>query len=282
MSEKSYKYYVPIKFRETKKVYYFGSNDHTITANTAVVVETIRGVELGETAGPASDIESIKIDNELKPVIRVATKQDLRTYEKNKEYAQSAKAICENLIRKLDLEMNLISAEYTLDRNKILFVYVSETRVDFRELLKELATSLKCRIELRQVGPRDKAKIVGSIGMCGMETCCSRYKEDFEVISINMAKNQMMALNIQKLSGQCGKLMCCLAYENENYKLLRKGTPKLNSQIKFQGKRYKVTSINIMQQEARIENDTEVLVIPFEQAFEDYRKGQHEKTKELR
>jgi cell fate regulator YaaT (PSP1 superfamily) len=165
--------------------------------------------------------------------------------------------------------MNLISAEYTLDRSKVIFVYVADERVDFRDLLKELAQVLKCRIELRQIGPRDKAKIIGGLGPCGMETCCSRFLNDFDVVSINMAKNQLLALNIQKLSGQCGKLMCCLKYEDGNYKQLRKGCPKLNEQIDYNNKRFRVTSMNLLTRQAKLENREETLFLDFDEAFKD-------------
>lgn len=278
MSE-MFNYYVPVKFLQSKKPYYFGLYDDALEVNSQVVVETTRGLEIGEVIGPPVLIDGTRFDAPLKPIIRVADEFDLATQAENSRLAADAREICENLIAKLNLDMNLISAEYTLDRSKILFVYISEVRVDFRELLKELAAALKCRIELRQVGPRDKAKIVGGIGTCGMETCCSKFKEEFGVISINMAKNQMMALNVQKLSGQCGKLMCCLAYENELYSILKVETPKINSQIHFQGKRYKVTNINVLTQEARLENKNEILILPFETAFEDYRNQKNEKTK---
>ena len=279
MMENKFNYFVPVKFLQSKKPYYFGLENNDLAINSFVVVETSRGLEIGETIDNPASTVGVNFDLELKAIIREANEEDLETRNRNFELANEAKVICEGLIEKLNLDMNLISAEYTLDRNKILFVYVSEVRVDFRELLKELATRLKCRIELRQVGPRDKAKIVGGIGTCGMETCCSKFKEDFNVISINMAKNQMMALNVQKLSGQCGKLMCCLAYENEMYSVLKTDTPKLNSQVVFQGKRYKVTNLNVLTQEARLENKEETLIIPFETAFEEYRNQKSEKTK---
>ena len=150
--------------------------------------------------------------------------------------------------------MYLISTEYTLDRSKIIFSYVADDRVDFRELLKKLAAIFKCRIELRQIGARDKAKIIGGLGTCGMETCCSRFLDDFDIVSINMAKNQLLALNTQKLSGQCGKLMCCLKYEDENYKCMRKGLPKLNASVEYQGQRYRITSMNLLNQTVHIAN----------------------------
>ena len=141
--------------------------------------------------------------------------------------------------------------------------------MDFRELLKELASRFRCRIELRQVGPRNKSKIIGGLGMCGMETCCSRFLNDFDVVSINMAKNQLLALNIQKLSGQCGKLMCCLKYEDAQYKVMRQGLPKLNAQIEYKGKKYRVTSMNVLLQQAKIENKEDVQFLDFKELWPD-------------
>lgn len=165
--------------------------------------------------------------------------------------------------------LHLIEAEYTLDCSKIIFVYVADERVDFRELLKELASRFRSRIELRQVGPRNKSKIIGGLGMCGMETCCSRFLNDFDVVSINMAKNQLLALNIQKLSGQCGKLMCCLKYEDAQYKVMRQGLPKLNAQIEYKGKKYRVTSMNVLLQQAKIENKEDVQFLDFKELWPD-------------
>ncbi len=278
--EQEFKYFIPVRFHGTKKQYYFGTMDEKLAPEVLVVVETARGLELGTTCEELKAVDETTVfETPLKPVIRLATEFDQQEFQKNLVLAETAHQQCEQLIRQLNLDMNLISSEYTLDRSKILFVYVSEVRVDFRELLKELANLLHCRIELRQVGPRDKAKLVGGIGTCGMETCCSKYKQNFGVISINMAKNQMMALNIQKLSGQCGKLMCCLAYENDLYHLLKANTPKLNSYVKFQGERYRVTNINVLTQEARLENNDTTLILPFDTAFQEYREQQHEKAK---
>ena len=177
--------------------------------------------------------------------------------------------ICQDCIANLKLDMHLISSEYTLDRTKVIFTYVSDDRVDFRQLLKDLAQHLHCRIELRHVGPRNKAKIVGGIGNCGMECCCSRFMSDFDTVSINMAKNQMLALNIQKLSGQCGKLMCCLRFENEEYTRMRKDLPKMNSIVSYQGKKYRISSMNVLQKQAKLENKEEVLFVDFKDVWPD-------------
>ena len=237
----TYKYIVYIQFEESKKAYTFGSNVKYYT-NDIVVVETVRGQELGKVCVPTVDFDASKVKGDIKPVVRKATSEDIKCKAENIEKAKEAMKICQDCIANLKLDMHLISSEYTLDRTKVIFTYVSDDRVDFRQLLKDLAQHLHCRIELRQVGPRNKAKIVGGIGNCGMECCCSRFMSDFDTVSINMAKNQMLALNIQKLSGQCGKLMCCLRFENEEYTRMRKDLPKMNSIVSYQGKKYRISS----------------------------------------
>ncbi len=253
-SNVSYKYVVSVKFTNSKKAYNFGTDDDTIAYGDKVVVETVRGMELGDIISDLRDATTYNLSLELKPVLRKATEKDLANYEANKASSPEAMAKCQQCIEKLGLEMYLISAEYTLDRSKVIFSYVADDRIDFRELLKQLAAIFKCRIELRQIGSRDKAKIVGGLGTCGMETCCSRFLDDFDIVSINMAKNQLLALNTQKLSGQCGKLMCCLKYEDENYKCMRRGLPKLNAQIEYEGEKFRITSMNLLNQTAHLAN----------------------------
>ncbi len=261
MSEKNvdknqgnYPYVVSVRFKNASKPYSFGTHDSTLQQNDYVVVETVRGQELGEVVSELYKKDEINLHSPLKPVIRKASREDRKRYEDNLNLAKVALEKCQNEVENLKLDMNLISAEYTLDRSKVLIVYVADERVDFRELLKRLAASLHCRIELKQIGSRDKAQLIGGMGVCGMETCCSRFKKNFDVISINMAKNQMLALNIPKLSGQCGKLMCCLKYEDENYKELKKGMPKINAAVTYKKESYRVSSINVITQEVRIDN----------------------------
>lgn len=264
-----FKYLAFVSFKESKKIYTFGTDSDEFKVEDTVVVETVRGLELGTIVKESEIFIAPTNGMEIKPIIRKATPKDIQTVEANVEKAKVAMRICDEHIKKLELDMNLIEAEYTLDCSKIIFVYVSDERVDFRELLKALAGEFKCRIELRQIGPRNKSKIVGGLGMCGMETCCSRFLNDFDVVSINMAKNQLLALNIQKLSGQCGKLMCCLKYEDNQYKKLREGLPKLNSQIEYQGKRYRVTSLNVLLKQAKIENKEDVQFLDFKELWPD-------------
>lgn len=269
MEQNKYTHIAFVSFSESSKLYTFGTNDETLEVNDKVVVETVRGLEVGTIMKENQLFEELSSDLEIKPVIRKATEKDLKDVEENKIAAQKALKVCEEAIAHQKLDMRLIEAEYTLDRNKIIFVYVADDRVDFRELLKELATKFKCRIELRQIGPRNKAKIVGGLGSCGMETCCSRFLNDFDVVSINMAKNQLLALNVQKLSGQCGKLMCCLKYEDAQYKEMRQGLPKLNSQIEYKGSRYRITSLNVLLKQAKIENKEDIQFLDFSELWPD-------------
>ncbi|MBQ6488379.1 MAG: hypothetical protein IJI75_04045 [Solobacterium sp.] len=256
-----YPYVVAVKFKNASKAYSFGTDSPDFVQGEWVVVETAQGLELGEVQAAPLSTEKFPIRTPLKPVLRKALDQDKRNYEENFAKAEEAFKVCNEEIASLGLEMNLLSADYTLDRSKVLFVYLAEQRVDFRELLKRLGSRLHCRIELRQIGERDKAKMVGGIGMCGMECCCSRFKSRFDVISINMAKNQLLALNIEKLSGMCGKLMCCLKYEDENYKELTAGLPKMGAHVEYEDELYRVTSINVMTNEAKIENAESVHIL---------------------
>ncbi len=270
-----YPYVVAVKFKNASKAYSFGTDSPDFVQGEWVVVETAQGLELGEVQAAPLSTEKFPIRTPLKPVLRKALDQDKRNYEENFARAEEAFKVCNEEIASLGLEMNLLSADYTLDRSKVLFVYLAEQRVDFRELLKRLGSRLHCRIELRQIGERDKAKMVGGIGMCGMECCCSRFKSRFDVISINMAKNQLLALNIEKLSGMCGKLMCCLKYEDENYKELTAGLPKMGAHVEYEDELYRVTSINVMTNEAKIENAESVQILTIDDLREktQVRKG---------
>ena len=251
--------YIAVKFDSTNKTYTFKVSDFEVKSGDRVVVETARGLEIGKVTG--SPFEKPDINLEIKEILRLATKRDLQDYEENKEDAARAKDIAQKEADRLNLGMNIIASEYTLDRAKITFTYLADDRVDFRELLKVLASIFHCRIDLRQIGTRDKAKMVSGIGCCGRELCCAKFISDFDRISINMAKNQLLALNIQKLSGQCGNLMCCLKYEDEAYKDLRKDLPKLNSNVEYEGETYKLVSMNVINQTCRIENgDTSLTV----------------------
>ena len=256
-----YPYSVAIRFRDAAKPYSFGCFDDSIKKGDWVVVETQQGLEMGMAEADSIDVEKYGLRMPTRPVIRLATITDRRSYEENVHYEQDAYNICAEEIGLLGLDMNLLNAQYTLDRSKVLFIYLADQRVDFRELLKHLGARLHCRIELRQIGERDKAKMVGGIGLCGMECCCRRFKNHFDIISINMAKNQMLALNTEKLSGMCGKLMCCLKYEDEDYKSLTEGLPKMGSQVEYEGGIYRITAMNVMSDEAKLENHQQVIFL---------------------
>lgn len=260
----TYTYAVAIKFEQNGKPYSFGTETKEIKKGDYVVVETQQGIELGLADADALEIQKYGLHMPTRPVLRKATETDKKNYEENREENDRAFAICHREIARLGLPMDLLSARYTLDRSKVLFVYLAEQRVDFRELLKVLGSQLHCRIELRQIGERDKAKMIGGIGPCGMECCCRRFKSHFDVISINMAKNQLLALNIDKLSGMCGKLMCCLKYEDEEYKKLTEGLPKMGSQVEYEGNIYRITSMNVMANEAKLENRENAVFLSLE------------------
>jgi len=246
-------YYVSVTFPNSRP-YYFHTYNDTLTIGTNVVVETIRGVEMGVISGQAKPVSELKSEIPLKPVIRIATEMDERAHQENLESAKSAYKICESNISKLGLDMKLLQAEYTLDKQKVIFLYIADNRVDFRELLKELAAALHCRIELRQIGTRDRSRLIGGLGPCGLPLCCNTFLGEFDGISINMAKNQFLALNIQKLSGQCGKLLCCLKYEDDDYTKLKEGLPRIGYRLFYEGEQYKITSINVLTGDVRIEN----------------------------
>lgn len=269
IEEVVYPFIVYVRFEGTKKAYTFGSFHKDFEPGSHVVVETVRGLEMGEVVGYPKSREEVQSFLPLKPIIRKATQKDEEDLIKNKDLAKEALEKCAKCIESLKLDMHLIEAEYTLDRGKVIFIYVADERVDFRELLKQLTQIFRCRIELRQIGPRDKAKMVGGLGSCGRETCCSKFLNEFDVVSINMAKNQMLALNIQKLSGQCGKLMCCLKYEDDTYKALKEGLPKLNAQIEYEGNLYRITNMNVITRVAKIENRDDIQFIDFDTLFKN-------------
>ena len=263
-TKNEYTHFVGVKFSNTPRAYFFGLKDIELAMGDRVVVETIRGVELGTIV-----IEPISIDKYsngllLKPILRKATDTDIRLSEINQKDALFAMDICQTEVKKLNLDMNLISCEYTLDKSKVLFSYLADDRVDFRELLKVLASKLHTRIELRQIGSRDKAKMIGGIGVCGLPLCCSTFLNEFDGISINRAKNQMLAINIPKLSGQCGKLICCLKYEDDAYTEERKKYPELGSKWFIDRVEYTVTSVNILSRIVKIENEDDIKFIPLD------------------
>ena len=217
---------IGVRFKSGGKVYYFNPNGLPAKKDEYVIVETARGIEMGKVVIEEKDISEESISKPLKDVIRIATQQDIEIVELNRKKEKEAFAICLEKIREHNLEMKLIEVEYTFDNSKVLFYFTAEGRVDFRELVKDLATVFKTRIELRQIGIRDETKTLGSIGICGRELCCSKFLSEFEPVSIKMAKEQGLSLNPTKISGICGRLMCCLKYEQDNYEELLKVTPR--------------------------------------------------------
>ena len=260
-----YKSFVGVKFFNTPRAYFFGvKDDEVFEIGEKVVVETMRGMEMGEIAIATIDIEKYSSELGLKPILRRVSSVDEKIFEANQKDAVKALEIGKNEAEKLKLDMNFISCEYTLDKTKVIFSYVADERVDFRELLKTLASQLHTRIELRQIGSRDKAKMIGGVGICGLPLCCSTFLNEFDGISINRAKNQMLAINIPKLSGHCGKLICCLKYEDDVYSEERKNFPELGTKLFIDKTEYTVTSVNIISQVVKIENDEDVKFIPLE------------------
>ena len=249
-----------VKFKSAGKIYYFSTN-LKLKKDERVVVETARGLELGEISQELKDISEFNLDTELKKIVRKATKKDIENYQKNVRDAKQALVTCKEIVSRYDVNMQLTNCEYTLDKAKVIFMYTSDDRVDFRELLKELAVVFKCRIELRQIGPRDKAKVIGGIGTCGLPLCCSTLLGEFNGVSINMAKNQMLAINIEKISGACGRLMCCLKYEDEIYSLEKERFPKIGSRVKYQDKDVKVTGLNVINDLVKIETNNGIVFV---------------------
>lgn len=250
-----YAYYVGIKLPSAQRSYFFSTNMADLKEGDPVVVETVRGKELGLISSELMNMDTYASKIPLKPIIRKATESDVRGNEQNIEDAKEALKICAEAIKDLKLNMNLLSAEYTLDKAKIIFSYVADERVDFRELLKTLAARLRTRIELRQIGTRDKAKLIGGIGICGLPLCCTTFLNEFDGISIARAKNQMLSINIPKLSGHCGKLICCLEYEDEAYTEAKKEFPNHGDFIFMEKKRYSVSSFNIISKTIKLDSD---------------------------
>ncbi|MFQ6792463.1 MAG: stage 0 sporulation family protein [Thomasclavelia sp.] len=253
-----------VKFKSAGKVYYF-STDIELEKGEYVVVETARGVELGEISQELRSIEEFNLDTELKQISRRATKKDVEAYHKNLEDAKEALVICRDIVARYDMDMQLTNCEFTLDKAKVIFMYTSDIRVDFRELLKELATVFRCRIELRQIGPRDKAKIIGGIGTCGLPLCCASLLGEFNGVSINMAKNQMLAINIDKISGACGRLMCCLKYEDDVYSLEKQRFPRIGSRVRYEDREVKVLGLNIINDLVKIDNNGAVIFVKLDE-----------------
>ncbi len=247
---------VGVRFKSVGKIYYFSPGDLRLTVGDRVIVETVRGVECGEVVIANRQIEDNQLNTPLKPIIRAATEQDMQILAKNKEKEKDAFRICEEKIAFRKLKMNLVDVECTFDNNKLLFYFTAENRVDFRELVKDLAAVFRTRIELRQIGVRDEAKILGGLGICGREFCCKSYMGDFQPVSIKMAKEQGLSLNPTKISGTCGRLMCCLKNEHNVYEELLKITPKVGALVVTpEGDKGRVEDVNLITGKLRVKTE---------------------------
>ena len=259
------KYYVLVKFNKTSKGYFFGTDIEDLKIDDAVVVDNAMGVEVAFVADNPQPIETYKSDLALKAILRKATKDDMYLYEHNRKKAVESGKIAQEEIDKLGLNMSVIGTNYVLDASKVTITYVADERVDFRELLRILASKLRCRIELRQIGARDRAKNVGGLGICGLPICCNNFLNTFDGIAINKAKNQMLSLNVSKLSGQCGKLICCLNYEDDIYTVEKEKYPHIGTEVRYEDKTYKVSSFNIISEKVRLDSEEDIVFLPLKE-----------------
>lgn len=244
---------IGVRFRTAGKIYFFAPGDLKIKKGQNVIVETARGVEYGYVVMGEKEVEDDKVVQPLKPVLRIATKEDDAIEEKNRKKEREAFKICQKKIEKHNLEMKLIDAEYTFDNNKVLFYFTADGRIDFRELVKDLASVFKTRIELRQIGVRDETKILGGVGICGRALCCHSYLSEFIPVSIKMAKEQNLSLNPTKISGTCGRLMCCLKNEEETYRYLNSKLPNVGDHVTTDdGLKGEVASVNVLRQMVKV------------------------------
>lgn len=237
---------IGVRFKSVGKIYYFAPNGEKIENGAKVIVETARGVECGTVVMSNREVPDSELSAPLKPVIRIATEKDLETVEQNKKKEKEAFSICEEKIAKHKLDMKLVDVECTFDNNKLLFYFTAENRVDFRELVKDLASVFRTRIELRQIGVRDEAKMLGGLGICGRPFCCNGFLGEFQPVSIKMAKEQGLSLNPTKISGTCSRLMCCLKYEQESYEDLIRTTPKVNAYVSTPNGNGYVEEVNLI------------------------------------
>ncbi|MCH5210459.1 MAG: stage 0 sporulation family protein [Oscillospiraceae bacterium] len=248
---------IGVRFKSAGKTYYFDPRGLDVSCGDHVIVETSRGMEYGDVVMGRKSIEAEHFQKPVKEVIRIATEEDTRRFRRNKELEKEAYNICLEKIQKHKLEMKLVEVEYTFDGNKILFYFTADGRVDFRELVKDLANVFKTRIELRQIGVRDEAKTLGSIGICGRGLCCSEFLGEFASVSIKMAKEQGLSLNPSKISGTCGRLMCCLKYEQDTYEELLKSAPKQGAQVKTPEGNGTVEYVSLLKGFAKVRFDSE-------------------------
>ena len=251
---------VGIQFNGAGRIYYFDPIHLEFNVGEYAIVETVRGLEIGKVIIANTTLDDEKLEAALKPVIRKASKKDIDQNEKNKVMSEKAFEIFKKNVRKCNLDMKPLYAEYTIDCSKIVFYYTADDRVDFRELLKSLAPEFRARVELRQIGPREAARYLGGIGSCGMEVCCKRHLRDFDIVTMKMAKDQNLSLNVQKISGVCGKLLCCIAYENERYQEIKKEMPQVGSIVKTPNDvEAKIISVDYIQKTVRVQETPDSL-----------------------
>lgn len=243
---------VGVKFMDGGRTYFFSPGKFNIKLNNYVIVETEKGTQFGKVVSGIEEVSEDKVFLPLKDVIRIATKQDLITNERNIKDANKALSFAEKEVLRLKIPMKLYEASYTFDRKKLNFKFIADERVDFRDLAKSLASKYHTRIELRQIGVRDKAKEFGGLGPCGRPLCCSEFLTNFDSVTINMAKNQGLALNPNKINGACGRLLCCLGYEDETYSNLKKGMPKIGESVNIDGKTGRVCELNVLKKTYKV------------------------------
>lgn len=243
---------IGVRFKQAGKVYYFDPGEHVLNIGDHVIVETARGTEFGEVSMANSEVPESGIVAPLKPIIRIATEQDYIRHEENEKKKARAMELCQEKIDKRGLDMKLVDVEYTFDNSKVIFYFTADGRVDFRELVKDLAGVFRMRIELRQIGVRDEAKMLGGIGSCGRPLCCHSWLADFEPVSIKMAKVQNLSLSPTKISGICGRLMCCLKFENDVYTDLRRNMPEVGEQVKTPEGLGKVVDTTILEGKVKV------------------------------
>lgn len=243
---------VGVRFKKAGKIYYFDPMETEIQKNTQVIVETARGMEFGHAVTEVKQVEEDSVVAPLKPIVRLATQEDFEVHEENKKLAKEAFSIGEEKIKEQGLEMYLVDSEYTFDRNKLIFYFTAEGRIDFRELVKELASVFRIRIELRQIGIRDEAKSLNGLGCCGRSLCCANWLSEFQPVSIKMAKDQGLSLNPTKISGICGRLFCCLKYEHETYEGILRNMPDVGSIVQTPDGSGKVTENFLLKEELNV------------------------------
>ena len=244
---------VEVTFKDNGKAYYFDPKDYKLKKNVTVIVETDQGLQFGKVKEANVKINPKALKSPLKEVVRISSKEDYKKHRKNLKDAKEALNNCKRIVEESNLPMSIVDATYTFDRDKLIFRFLADNRVDFRDLVKKIASIYKVRIELRQIGVRDKAKEVGGCGICGQKLCCQRFLNDLDTVSISQAKNQNLSLNPSKINGVCGRLLCCLKYEDDNYTKCRKCLPKIGDKIKTEEGEGTVIGLDILKQQYKVD-----------------------------